>query len=161
MDTDRIEAALQPPALRRFLDLRVEVGPPLEVGAVGAGVRRVIPIVGGTFTGPGWGGRVLPGGADFQLVTSERTARLEARYVLETEAGDRLYVQNQAVRTASAEVMGRLMRGEPVDPADVYFRCAPTFETSAPALAWIMERAFLGVGVRRPNDVVMRFFEVL
>ena len=40
MDTDRIEAALQPPALRRFLDLRVEVAAPLEVGAVGAGVRR-------------------------------------------------------------------------------------------------------------------------
>ena len=161
MDMDRIEAALQPPALRRFLDLRVEVGSPLEVGAVGAGVRRVIPIVGGTFTGPGWSGRVLPGGADFQLVTSERTARLEARYVLETDAGDRLYVQNTAVRTASAEVMGRLMRGEPVDPADVYFRCAPTFETAAPALAWVMERAFLGGGVRRPGDVVMRFFEVL
>ena len=161
MDTDRIEAALQPPALRRFLDLRVEVAAPLEVGAVGAGVRRVIPIVGGSFTGPGWGGRVLPGGADFQLVTSERTARLEARYVLETEAGDRLYVENHAVRTASAEVMGRLMRGEPVDPADVYFRCAPTFETAAPALAWVMERAFLGVGVRRPGEVVMRFFEVL
>ena len=161
MDHDPIEAALQPPALRRFLDLRVEVGRPLEVGAVGAGVRRVIPIVGGAFSADGWGGRVLPGGADFQLVTSERTARLEARYVLETEAGDRLYVVNHAVRTASAEVMGRLMRGEAVDPADVYFRCAPTFETSASALAWIMERAFLGVGVRKPNDVVMRFFEVL
>jgi hypothetical protein len=161
MDTDRIEAALQPPALRRFLDLRVEVGSPLEVGAVGTGVRRVIPIVGGSFTGPGWSGRVLPGGADFQLVTSERTARLEARYVLETDAGDRLYVQNNAVRTASAEVMGRLMRGEPVDPADVYFRCAPTFETAAPALAWVMERAFLGGGVRQPREVVMRFFEVL
>ena len=161
MDTDRIEAALQPPALRRFLDLRVEVGQPLEVGPVGAGVRRVIPILGGSCTGPGWQGRVLPGGADFQLIVNERMARLEARYVVETDAGDRLYVQNLAVRTASAQVMGRLVRGEPVDPADVYFRCTPTFETAAPTLAWIMERAFIGVGVRRPGDVVMRFFEVM
>ena len=27
-------------------------------------------------------------------------ARLEARYVLETDAGDRIYVHNDAVRTA-------------------------------------------------------------
>jgi hypothetical protein len=88
-------------------------------------------------------------------------ARLEARYVLETDAGDRIYVHNDALRTASPEVMARLVRGEPVDPADVYFRCVPRFETSAPALAWMMERVFLGSGLRRPADVVMRFFEVL
>ena len=32
---------------------------------------------------------------------------------------------------------------------------------AATALAWVMERAFVGVGVRRPDGVVMRFFEVL
>ena len=88
-------------------------------------------------------------------------ARLEARYVLETDAGDRIYVHNDAVRTAAPEVMARLVRGEPVDPAEVYFRCLPRFECAAPALAWINERVFVGVGVRRPQAVVMRFFEVL
>ncbi|MDE2300741.1 MAG: DUF3237 family protein, partial [Burkholderiales bacterium] len=43
----------------------------------------------------------------------------------------------------------------------VYFRCVPRFETAAPALAWMMERVFLGSGVRRPDEVVMRFFEVM
>ncbi len=57
--------------------------------------------------------------------------------------------------------MARLVRGEPVDPAEVYFRCLPRFECAAPALAWIGERVFVGVGVRRPQTVVMRFFEVL
>ena len=57
--------------------------------------------------------------------------------------------------------MARLVRGEPVDPADVYFRCVPRFECAAPALAWIGERVFLGVGVRRSDRVRMRFFEVL
>ena len=88
-------------------------------------------------------------------------ARLEARYVLETDAGDRIYVHNDALRTAAPEVMARLVRGEPVQPADVYFRCVPRFEASAPSLAWMMERVFLGTGLRRPSDVVMRFFEVL
>lgn len=149
------------PALRRFADLSVQVAAPIEVGAIGHGTRRLIPILGGTCTARDWTAKVLPGGADFQLIVNERTARLEARYVLETDAGDRIYVHNDALRTAAPEVMARLVRGEPVDPADVYFRCAPRFEVSAHSLGWMMERVFLGTGLRRPNDVVMRFFEVM
>lgn len=152
---------LAPPALLKFADLSVQVGSPIEVGAVGHGTRRVIPILGGTCTARDWTAKVMPGGADFQLIVNERMARLEARYVLETDAGDRIYVHNDAVRTAAPEVMARLVRGEPLDPAAVYFRCAPRFEASAPSLAWMMERVFLGTGLRRPNDVVMRFFEVM
>ena len=151
---------LAAPALAPFADLEVEVGVPIEIGKVAAGVRRVIPIVGGRCVGRGFTARVIPGGADFQLITSATMARLEARYVLETGAGDRIYVHNDAVRTAAPAVMARLVRGEPVDPADVYFRCLPRFETSAASLAWIAERVFVGVGVRRPSVVEMRFFEV-
>jgi len=152
---------LAAPLLDRFADLTVQVGAPIEVGAVGHGTRRVIPILGGTCTARDWSARVLPGGADFQLIVNERMARLEARYVLETDAGDRIYVHNDAVRTAAPEVMARLVRGEPVDPVQVYFRCVPRFEVAAPSLAWMMERVFLGTGMRRPDEVVMRFFEVL
>jgi hypothetical protein len=152
---------LAAPGLAFFADLEVEVGAPVEIGRVAAGVRRVIPIVGGRCTGRGFSARVLPGGADFQLIVSETMARLEARYVLETDAGDRIYVHNDAIRTAAPAVMARLVRGEPVDPAEVYFRCLPRFECAAPALAWIGERVFVGVGVRRPAAVAMRFFEVL
>jgi hypothetical protein len=161
MTADADFAPLDAPALRPFADLRVDVGVPLEIGAVGHGQRRVIPILGGTCTARDWTARVLPGGADFQLIVNARMARLEARYVLETDAGDRIYVRNDAVRTASPEVMARLVRGEPVDPAAVYFRCVPTFEASAPALAWMMERVFIGTGLRRPDCVVMRFFEAM
>ena len=161
MEAGALEGALGAPALKRFADLTVEVGTPVEVGAVGHGSRRVIPILGGRCAGDGWSARVLPGGADFQLIVNERMARLEARYVLELDGGERIYVQNDALRTAAPEVMARLLRGEPVDPALVYFRCVPRFETGAPALAWIMERVFVGVGLRRPDAVVMRFFEVL
>lgn len=158
---EAVAAALLAPALQRFADLSVEVGPAVEVGAVGHGWRRVIPILGGACSARDWTARVLPGGADFQLLVNERMARLEARYVLETDAGDRIYVRNDALRTAAPEVMAQLLRGEPVDPAAVYFRCVPSFEVSAPALAWMMERVFIGSGVRRPDAVVMRFFEVM
>jgi len=151
---------LAAPGLRHFADLWVDVGAPLEVGDVGHGLRRLIPIVGGHCVARDWTARVLPGGADFQLLVSDRSARLEARYVLETDGGDRIYVDNQAVRSAAPEVMARLLRGEQVDPAQVYFRCVPRFEVSSPSLAWMRERLFLGTGVRTPQAVQLSFFEV-
>lgn len=146
------------PLLQPFADLSVQVATPQEVGDTVHGRRRVIPILGGEVRGEGWSARVLPGGADFQLIVSPRMAELDARYVLETDGGDLIYVQNQAIRVADPEVTARLVRGEPVDPSQVYFRCAPRFETASAKLGWITERMFVGAGVRRPDRVEMKFF---
>jgi hypothetical protein len=146
------------PTLEHFADLRVEVGVPQVLGQSARGLRRVVPITGGEASGHGWRARVLPGGSDFQLIVSDTLSELDARYGLETDAGDLIYVQNHAVRSAAPEVMAKLLRGEPVDPAEVYFRCNPRFETSSAALRSINERMFVGAGVRHPAEVVMRFF---
>lgn len=148
------------PALEFFAELSVNVGTPQEVGHTQHGQRRLIPILGGTAHGAGWTARVLPGGADYQLIVSPRLAELDARYVLETDAGDLIYVQNRALRVAEPEVTARLLRGDPVDPVLVYFRCCPSFETASPTLGWIAERLFIGSGVRRPERVEMQFFTV-
>lgn len=156
------------PQLRPCLRLDVDVGAPVEVGpsasSFGYGHRRVIPITDGRVRceheSGTWNGRVLPGGADFQILVGDRAARLEARYVIETEAGDRIYVENLALRSGSPDAIAKLARGEPVDPALVYFRCVPRFETSAASLAWMMERLFVGTGARRPDRVELCFFEV-
>ncbi len=151
---------LPAPALKFFADLSVQVDRPQELGRTSRGLRRLIPILGGEAVGDGWRARVLPGGADFQLVVSDTLAELDARYMLETDAGDRIYVTNRAVRSGPAALMARLVRGEPVDPAQIYFRCSPSFETASPVLRWITERLFLGTGARHPDRVVMRFWEV-
>ncbi|RYX89403.1 MAG: DUF3237 domain-containing protein [Comamonadaceae bacterium] len=148
------------PTLNFFADLSVTVGAPQEVGATVHGRRRLIPILGGTAEGTDWKARVLPGGADFQLLVNDRLAELDARYVLELDGGDLIYVQNRAVRCGAADVMARLVRGEPVDPAQIYFRCSPSFETASASLSWISERLFIGTGERRPDKVLMTFFEV-
>jgi hypothetical protein len=152
--------SLSAPDLEFFAELSVDVGVPQEVGLTVHGQRRLIPILGGAARGDGWTARVLPGGADYQLIVSPRLAELDARYVLETDAGDLIYVQNRALRAAAPEVTARLLRGEPVDPTQVYFRCSPSFETASPALGWIAERLFIGSGVRRPERVEMQFFTV-
>ena len=151
---------LAAPTLKFFADLAVQVAQPQETGRTALGLRRLIPILGGTVEGEGWRGRVLPGGADFQLVVSDTLAHLDARYVVETDGGDRIYVQNRALRSGPPELMAKLVRGEPVDPQLIYFRCSPSFETASPALAWINERMFVGTGARHPDRVVMRFFEL-
>jgi hypothetical protein len=43
---------LPPPALEHVCDLAVTIAPPVAVGHTPAGLRRMIPITGGTVTGP-------------------------------------------------------------------------------------------------------------
>lgn len=148
-----------PPPLTPVLHLEVEVGPPVEIGPTPAGLRRIIPITGGTVSGL-FTGRVLPGGADFQVIRSATETVAEARYVLESDDGERVYVHNLALRTGSAEDIERLRQDLPVDPARIYFRSTPQFETAAPRLAELTTHVFIGSGVRRPSAVVFDFFRV-
>lgn len=153
-----MSSVLPTPGLAFFADFSVQVDKPQEVGQVPGGMRRVVPILGGEVQGEGWRGKVLPGGADFQWIVGGAVAHLDARYIIETDGGDRIFVQNRAVRAASPEVTAQLLRGEPVDPARVYFRCSPSFETTSKTLAWIHERIFVGTGARHPDRVVLRCF---
>ena len=148
------------PGLMFAFELRVEVGAPLEVGQLPQGLRRIVPILRGTFEGPGIKGRVVPGGADWQMIAADGFSKLDTRYTLETDSGRLIYVQNAGVRHAAPDVMQRLLRGEAVDPKLVYFRTVPTFETSAPELQWLTRSVFVGTGERYPTEVVIRFWRV-
>ena len=152
------------PTLEPVAELTVYVATPIEAGAVtglnSRGRRRIIPITGGKVSGR-VNGTVLPGGADFQIVVSDTCADLDARYLLRLDTGEHVFVMNRALRRGSVEDIAKLVRGEPVDPAAIYFRCAPTFEVSSPALAWLTESLFVGTGARFPDRVEMRFFRVL
>ena len=97
-------------------------------------------------------------------MVSETTAELDARYLIALEGpehrGEHIFVQNRALRRGSAEDMARLVLGEPVDPLAIYFRCVPSFEVSAPALAWLTESLFVGTGARYPDSVLISLFRV-
>ena len=148
------------PGLTFAFEIRAQVGTPLEMGAVPQGRRRIIQILGGTFSGPGMKGKILPGGADWQIVRADGFTELDTRYTLETDKGDLIYVQNAGVRHAAPDVMEKLLAGETVDPSLVYFRTIPRFETSAPALQELTRSIFIGLGERYPSEVVVRFWKV-
>ena len=149
-----------PPRLTFAFELRVQVGPPQEFGEVPRGRRRIIPILGGTFEGPNIRGTVLPGGADWQIVRADGFAELDTRYALQTDSGSLIYIQNAGMRHAAPDVQAKLIAGEPVDPALVYFRTVPTFETSAPELQWLTRSIFIATADRHPTDVVVRVWRV-
>ncbi len=158
---------LAPPGLEHVCDLEVTVTAPIDAGILMGlgtrGLRRIIPITGGIVTGQ-LQGTVLPGGADFQRVPNDTTADLDARYMLALEgeyAGEHVFVMNRALRRANAEDVARLLKGEPVDPARVYFRCTPVFEVSTPRLQWMTENIFVGCGARAPNGVSITFYKLL
>jgi len=152
---------LPAPTLEHVCDLQVHIAPPVEVGQTAHGLRRMIPITGGVVKGPLLNGKVLAGGADFQLILGSGTqAHLDARYVIELHDGTRVFVQNTALRVASLENSQRIMRGEPVNPAEIYFRCQPRLEAAGEKWAWLSESQFIGSGRRAPDGVFLSFYSV-
>ena len=132
-------------------EVRAQVGPPEETGSATRGRSRIIPILSGSFEGPRIKGRVLPGGADSQIVHPDGLIELDARYTLETGEGQLIHVRNRGLRHPAAES---------VPPDEVYFRTVPVFETSAPELEWLTRFIFIGSGERYPSDVVIRFWRL-
>ena len=58
-----------------------------KLGHTPYGERRIINILGGTVEGPKLKGKVLPGGADWQVVRADGVVHLHARYTIETDSG--------------------------------------------------------------------------
>ncbi len=85
---------LPDPCLTKVYRLEATLGQPMDVGTIAQGRRRIVPLTGGTFTGPELNGKLLPGAsADWQIIMADGTALGDIRYTLQTDRGDLLYVQ--------------------------------------------------------------------
>ncbi len=152
---------LPDPRLSRVYRLEATVAPPLDLGEVAQGRRRIVALTGGTFTGPELNGTLLPGAsADWQIVQPDGTALGDIRYTLQTDGGDLLSVRSQGVRHGPAEVLARLGRGEDVDPGEYTFRTSTRIETAAPDLDWLNKGIFVSVGGRHATGVIYETYLV-
>ncbi len=143
------------PALRTkyVFSLAIKIGAPIVAGDFGHGVRRIIPILGGEVRGEGMKGTIFPCGADFQTIRPNGFTELEAKYAFEMDDGAIVYIENV--------LLDRIAKGETVDPALIYFRSVPKFETGSEKYTWLMENLFVGVGARHPDRVVIDVHQVL
>jgi Protein of unknown function (DUF3237) len=156
-----VEGASAPaPTLTYVFSMRVELAPPVEQGEIDGGRKRFIAITGGRIYGPRLQGSVLPGGGDWQTIMPGGLTRLEARYFVKSSDGTIIEVTNVGVRTAAAEVIERLAKGENVDPSLYYFRTTPSFRVSGTSQSWMQRAAFVARGIRRPDHVVIDYYIV-
>ena len=146
--------------LEPLLKLDITLAEPQELGDSPHGRRRIINITGGTFRGERLSGKVLPGGADWQVIRTDGVADLDARYTLQTSDGALIYVKNHGYRHGPPEVLKKLSLGEDVDPSLYYMRTSPLFETGDARYAWLNRLICVGTGARRKSSVHLEIFEV-
>jgi hypothetical protein len=160
MSEEKVPLVSVTPSLQLLYTSRVEVETPLELGRSPYGERRIINIKGGSFSGPKLSGRVLPGGADWQIIRFDGITEVEARYTLETDDGALIYVSNWGLRHGPEEVMARLAAGQKVDASEYYFRTTPIFETGSPEYLWLNGLVAIAAGQRLANEVIITVYEV-
>jgi len=139
------------PSLEFAFEEIVTLGPPVNLGKTGHGGRTIIPITGGSFSGPAIRGTVLPGGWDWQLLRSDGCTELEADYMLRAEDGTVINVVNKGVAC-------------PPEAGLPPLRTMAVFEAPTGKHDWLSKSAFIGVLVpHRSSDgaaVKIRSFRV-
>jgi hypothetical protein len=140
----------------------VQLGEIRLLGRGPEGVRRFIPIIGGTVEGPDLTGRVIAAGGDSQFVRSDDVIVLEARYMIQANDGTLLSVVNRGYRHSTPEIMARLADGEPVNPADYYFRTAAQLEAPIGSRYERFNRLlFVGTAERTANAAIVHFYRII
>ncbi len=146
--------------LQSLFKAEITLAAPQELGDGPLGRRRIIGIAGGRFAGDRLSGRVLPGGADWQVIRADGVADLDARYTLETTDGALIYVRNRGYRHGPGDVLDKLAAGTPVDPALYYMRTTPLFETGERRYAWLNRIICVATGARHAASVELEVYEV-
>jgi hypothetical protein len=144
-----------------IFSIRCEVANIVDLGPAPFGHRRVVNLLGGTVSGARLNGRIVRGGADWQIMAADGALDIHARYTIESDAGALIQVDSRGVRNGPPDVMARLGRGEDVDPALYYFRTVMRFETAHPSTVWLNRILALAKGAREKNAVKLTVYEVL
>ncbi|MBB4052176.1 hypothetical protein GGR20_001819 [Devosia subaequoris] len=151
---------LPTPTLTHFCTLEVALSRPMIIGDVHAASKRVIPIRGGTVTGPEISGTILDFGADWQRVFESGVAELDARYAFKTDDGALVEIENFGFRHGPPEILAKLAAGEPCPPESYYMRTAARLSTAHPKYNWINRTMFVGTGARLQSAVQIDLYAV-
>jgi Protein of unknown function (DUF3237) len=133
-----------------IMELFVEVGEPLEIGHTPYGERKVVPITGGTFSGPNISGEVLPGGADWNVLRPDGVKEIWARYSLKTDDGVLISLINEGLLHGTYEDGNR------------YAITTPKFEVCSQKYNWLNRTVFVGTHDSDPErrGVKLQFLKV-
>jgi hypothetical protein len=148
------------PDLQLLFELHGILDAAVVVGETPVGLKRVVPILGGTFSGPEVSGTIVPGGADWQYVRADGVTVVEARYLLRTDDDVLIEVNNRGIRHGPAETMKRLAAGESVDPSEYYFRATPVLTAPAGKYEWLNRHLFICTGARYATAITLWIYRI-
>ena len=138
------------PRMEFVYEETVTLGSSIHPGATPFGERNIVPITGGTFTGPRLHGKILPGGWDWQLASKSGCFFLQANYMIQTDDGAVINVDNR----------GRSCPKDPAHPGPIY--TTPVFEAPLGPYQWLNGGAYVGtidvISVDGKPAVHIRFF---
>src|SRR5690606_36368434 len=98
---------------------------------------------------------------DWLLLRPDGALVLDVRLTLETDDAQLIYMTYRGLRHGPADVIARLNRGEPVDPASYYFRTTPVFETASTKYDWLNRVVSVATGRREASGPIYEVYEVL
>lgn len=144
-----------------LMELRADLEQPSqELGETPLGVRHIVYVKGGSFSGPRIKGDVLSGGGDWYLVRRDGATQLDVRITLRTSDGALIFVRYRGIADVSSKVLQRISKGEAVDPSEYYFRITPVFETGSQKYSWLNRLITVGVGRITPSGVSYSVFAI-
>jgi hypothetical protein len=138
------------PSSEYVFSIVATIADPMSVGETAQGQIRAIPITGGEVTGERINGRVVPGGADWQLSRPDDVTELQATYAIQLDDGTFIKVVNR----------GLIAPGE----EERYFRTQVHFDAPKGAHAWLNEAIFLcraGLHPERENAVLVEVYKLV
>jgi hypothetical protein len=105
-----------------LMELRADLEQPSqELGETPLGVRHIVYVTGGSFSGPKIKGDVSPGGGDWYLVRRDGVTQLDVRITLRTSDGALIFVSYRGIADVSSKIIQRISKGEAVDPSEILF----------------------------------------
>ena len=133
----------------------------------GAG-RGAVYVDSGSFEGPRLRGRAVPNsGGDYALFRPDEVLAFDARYMLEEDDGTLIMLYNRGYLWGRAPDTMKKLRdwafagGPAVEHGEYYLRSSPTFEVQTGKHDWLMRHVFIGIGQRKPDGNLVRYYTVL
>lgn len=139
----------------------------IENMPTGAG-RGAVYVDSGAFRGPKLNGTVVPNsGGDYALFRPDGVLSFDARYMLEENDGTLIMLHNKGYLWGRhPDTMDKIRAwifddGPVVPESEYYLRANPTFEVESGPHDWLMRYVIVGVGKRKEQGNVVRYYALL
>jgi hypothetical protein len=141
------------------MQLTVDYAGIKSIGQTPAGLRRIAPVTGGSFTGERLRGMVQ-GGADWLINRPDGVMAIDVRLTLETDDAALIYLTYQGRFVAAPEAMRRFSQGALLEPHEYSLAMTAKFECGDERYAWLNNAVVVGTGQQTATGPLYTLFEV-